>query len=82
MMTDEFIQDCVASAASLAEFFVGCPDDQMLIELYQMRADLAAGLEEKFGADIASMIAESFVATVIRHRREIEAGDATPRVLN
>jgi hypothetical protein len=38
---------------------------------------------QPFGADVAALIAESFVATVIRHRRELEAaGDATPRVLN
>jgi hypothetical protein len=28
---------------------------------------------QPFGADVAALIAESFVATVIRHRRELEA---------
>jgi hypothetical protein len=31
---------------------------------------------------VAAMIAESFVATVIRHRREIETAAETPRGLN
>ena len=82
MLTDRDIDDCVAAAADVALLFVGTPEDVMLGALYQMRADLEAGLSEAFGADVAAMIAQSFVATVIRHRREIEAAGETSRVLN
>jgi hypothetical protein len=69
-------------AASLASFYVGTPDDQMLIALYRVRSNLEAGLSEAFGAEVATAIAQAFVATVIRHRAELETAAETPRVLN
>ena len=56
----------------------------MISALYRMEAaDLEAELQP-FGPDVAALIAETFCATVIRHRRELEAGGAmAPRgVLN
>jgi hypothetical protein len=35
-----------------------------------------------FGADVAALIAQAFVAAVVGRRREIEAAGATQRVLN
>jgi hypothetical protein len=47
------------------------------------RPAIRRGLRFRSGvAEIAGMIAASFVATVIRRRAELEAGGATPRVLN
>jgi hypothetical protein len=48
------------------------------------QAELENGLQP-FGADVAALISETFCATVIRRKRELEleaAGDATPRVMN
>jgi hypothetical protein len=82
-VTQEFIDRCVTAAADLALYFVGAPDEQMLASLHQTRANLETDLAETFGAEVATAIAEAFVATVIRRRRELEAaGDATPRSLN
>ena len=81
-MTQEFIDRCVAAAADLALFFVGAPDEQMLASLRQTRTNLETELSETFGAEVAAAIAEAFVATVIHHRRELEAAGETPRVLN
>jgi hypothetical protein len=68
-MTDEFIQDTVEAAAGLAAFFVGVPEDAMVAALYDLEANLEASLQP-FGADVASLIAETFCATVILRRRE------------
>jgi hypothetical protein len=82
VMTDQFIQDMVESAGNLGLFYVGVPEEEMVAALYDMEADLENALQP-FGADVAATIAETFCATVIRRRRELEAcGDATPRVLN
>ena len=67
----EFAERCVAAAADLALYFVGAPDEQMLASLHQTRTNLETELAETFGAEVATAIAEAFVATVIRHRREI-----------
>jgi hypothetical protein len=81
MMTDEFIDSTVAAAAGLASFFVGVDPDAMMLELYTIEANLEAALQP-FGAEVAALIAETFFATVIRHRRELEAGGgATPQVV-
>jgi hypothetical protein len=80
-MTDQFIDRCVAAAADLALFFVGAPDEQMLASLHQTRTNLETELSETFGADVAALIAETFCATVIRRRRELEAAGATPAVV-
>jgi hypothetical protein len=78
----EFAERCAAAAADLALFFVGAPDEQMLASLHQTRTNLETELSETFGAEVAAAIAQAFVATVIRHRREIAAGDTPPPVLN
>jgi K+-sensing histidine kinase KdpD len=78
----EFAERCAAAAADLALFFVGAPDEQMLASLQQTRINLETELSETFGAEVATAIAQAFVATVIRHRREIEAAGETPSVLN
>jgi hypothetical protein len=79
-MTDEFIESAVAAAAGLALLFVGVPDVEMMRALHVVRAAVQANLAKTFGADIATVIAETFVATVVRRRREID--DAPSRVLN
>ena len=81
-MTQDFIERCVAAAADLALYFVGASEDEMLASLHQTRTNLETDLAETFGAEVATAIAQAFVATVIRHRREIEAAAETPRVLN
>jgi hypothetical protein len=79
----EFAERCTAAAADMALFFVGAPEEKMLASLHQTRINLEADLAETFGADVAAAIAEAFVATVVRHRREIEAaGGATPVLIN
>jgi hypothetical protein len=83
-MTDEFIEDCVAAAGSLASFYVGVSENEMLQSLYDVRADFEAGLAEKFGPDVAAMIVGAFAVGVLRRRQELEAGGgaSSPRVLN
>ena len=81
-MTDEFIDSLVAEAADLALLSVGVPDLEMLGALFELRAGIQADLVERFGREVAAAIAEAFVATVARRRREIEAAGATSRVLN
>ena len=82
MMTDRDIEECVSAAANLALFFAGVPDDEVLSAMPGLREHMAAGLSEKFGADVAGLIAEALVNAVIGRRREIEAAGAMPRVLN
>jgi hypothetical protein len=82
VLSDQFIAEMVTAAGCLGQRFVGTPEDSMMLELYAIEAQLEDKLQS-LGADAASTIAESFVATVIRVRREIEAaGGATPPVLN
>jgi hypothetical protein len=81
-MTDEFIDSAVAAAAGLALLFVGVPDVEMMRALHEVRAAVQANLAEAFGADIATVIAETFVATVVRRRREIEPAGGEARMLN
>jgi hypothetical protein len=79
----------IASAANLAQFYVGTPEDEMIDTLYAVEADVENGLRSLLGADVAALVAETFCATVIRHRRELEAlrqleagGSMSPPVLN
>jgi hypothetical protein len=82
MMSDQFIADMVESAGNLGQFFVGVPEEEMVAALYDIEADLENGLRRLLGADISALVAESFVVTIIRRRREIEAAGVTPRVVN
>jgi hypothetical protein len=73
----------------LSLFFVGRPNDEMLVALNRTRENLKRDLADTLGAEVAGRIAEAFVETVIRHRRELEAlrqleagGGSTPVVLN
>ena len=85
VMSDTWIEDMVAAAAGLGLFYVGVPEDEMVLSLYDTESDLEAALQP-FGADVAALIAETFCATVIRRKRELEleaSGDSTsPVVLN
>jgi hypothetical protein len=65
LMTDRDIEECVAAAADLALFFVGSPENGMLLSLYQVRANLEAELAETFGPDVADAVAQAFVATAV-----------------
>jgi hypothetical protein len=81
VMTDTWIADMVSAADGLGQFFVGVPEEEMVAVLYDMEADLENGLQP-LGPDVAAYISETFCATVIKHRRELEAAGATSRVLN
>ncbi len=72
VMTDEFIDSCLAAAAGVALFLVGVPDLEMMGVFYQVRATLEAELSETFGADVATAVAQAFVAAVAARRRELE----------
>jgi hypothetical protein len=80
-MNQEFIDRCVAAAADLSLFFVGVPENEMLVSLYQVRANLETDMSETLGADVAALIGQAFVAAVIGHRREIEAAGEMPRAM-
>jgi hypothetical protein len=83
VMTDEWINDMVQTAGSVAAFYAGVSEDEMMAAVFDICADLEAGLAEKFGPDVALKIAQAFSTAVLRRRRELEAGGATPpRVLN
>jgi hypothetical protein len=79
-LTDEFID--FAAADGLALFYVGTPENEMVLALYDLEAELENGLQP-LGTGPAAVIAETFCATVIRRRRELEAGGGeAPRVVN
>ena len=82
VMTDEFINNSLAAAAGMAMFFVGVPQAEMMEALHLVRANLEMELAEAFGADIAALVAQAFVAAVIAGRREIESAGGAGRVLN
>jgi (p)ppGpp synthase/HD superfamily hydrolase len=70
---EAFIQRVMASAAMLAEFFANETEEQMMAVLSDTRENLTAELTETFGADVAALFADRFVATVIGRRRELLA---------
>lgn len=80
---ERFIERCADAAKDLSLFFVGRPNDEMLVALNRTRENLKRDLADTLGADVAALIAQAFVETVVRHRRELEAaGETPPRVLN
>jgi hypothetical protein len=81
-LSDRDIDDCVAMAARVAERYVGVPEEEMLVDLYRLRAIVQAEVAETFGPDVAVVVAQAFVSAVAGHRRELEAEGATTRVLN
>jgi hypothetical protein len=72
VMSDEFINDLVAAADTVAQFYTGMPATDMMLSLYNVRGIVEAQLEAQLGSDVAAMISEAFVATVARRRRELE----------
>jgi hypothetical protein len=78
LISDAEIDQCVAVAGDMALYFVGWPEQEMLSELYEIRERMKAKLCEGVSADIATLIAESFVAAVILRRREI--GEPAPEL--
>jgi hypothetical protein len=60
VMTDEFIKNTVAMAAGYAVWFAGAPDAEVMPFLDEARAHMAAELAEKFGAEVATKVAEAF----------------------
>jgi hypothetical protein len=84
VMTDRDIDECLTAAANLALFFVGVPEEEVLDAMPRLRAHMAAGISERFGADVAGQIASALVKAVWACRCEMEkaAGGATSPVLN
>jgi hypothetical protein len=73
MMLDEGgIDRCVAAAASMALLFVGVSQEQMLRELAAVHERMTTKLAEIYSDEIATLIAESFVATAATCKAEIE----------
>jgi hypothetical protein len=72
MLDDGGIDRCVSAAADLALLFVGASQDQMQRELVAVRERMTAKLAEIYSDEIATLIAESFVATAAKCKIEIE----------
>jgi hypothetical protein len=72
-MTDELIADLVAGAANMALLFVGVPHQEMLVALFSIRKTIREQLSAMLGAEVATLVSEALVATVIRRRSEIES---------
>lgn len=68
----EFIARCISSAADLALYLAGQPEEGVHGALDAVRAHLETELAEEVGAEAAKQIAIAFVATVARCRTEIE----------
>jgi hypothetical protein len=75
VITDEFIKNTVAMANGYAMWFAGLPDAEMMPRLDMARAHMAAELSEKFGAEVATKVAEAFIVAVLRQKRDLEAAD-------
>ena len=73
MLTDRDIEECLSAAANLALFFAGEPDEEVAAAMPGLRAHMASGLRERFGADVAGLIADALVDAVIGRLREIES---------
>jgi hypothetical protein len=82
MMTDRDIEECVEAAGNLALFFVGVPDEEVLVAMPGLRSHMAAAIAGRFGAEVADLIAQALVSAVWARRREIEAAGAMPSALN
>ena len=50
----------------------------MLLSLGQVRENLEGQLIEPFGAEVATLFAQAFVAAVAGHRREVGAAGTMP----
>jgi hypothetical protein len=71
---EAFIWQCAQSAADLALYYVGVPDDVMMTELRNVESNLATDLTTQFSAETAAEIAARFVTAVINGRRELGSG--------
>jgi hypothetical protein len=72
MLHEGGIDRCAAAAADLALLFVGASRERMLQELAAVRERMKVKLAVSYSAEIAALIAESFVATVAKCKIEIE----------
>jgi hypothetical protein len=73
VMTDEFIKNTVALANGYALWFAGVPDAEMMPFLDMARANMTTDLAQKFGAEVATAVAEAFIVAVLRQKRDLEA---------
>jgi hypothetical protein len=82
VITDLDVEECLIAAANLALFFTGMPDEEVLDAMPRLRSHMEAGISERFGADLAGLIAAELVKAVLRCRHEIEAarGPMSPAV--
>jgi hypothetical protein len=69
---ERFIERCADAAKDLSLFFVGRPNDEMLVALNRTRENLKRDLADTLGAEVAGQIAEAFVNAVAGHKRELE----------
>jgi hypothetical protein len=76
------VEECRIAADRLALFFAGMPETEVASAMPRLQAHMQAGITERFGADLAAIIAQDLVAAVVARLREIEAAGAPPPVLN
>jgi hypothetical protein len=79
VMTDGFIENTVAMAAGYAVWFAGVPDAEVMPRLEAARVHMTAELAERFGAEVATAVAEAFIVAVLRQKRDLEAAGEMPR---
>jgi class 3 adenylate cyclase len=70
-MTDELIAELVELAGNLAALVVGLPDEMMETSLAGFRDTLESEMAG-LGADIAKQIADAFMMTIGKVKRELE----------
>ncbi len=71
----DFAARCAATAAELALFYAGEPDEKVASSLAAMRTNMQAELSKLFaaGADIPAAV-DLFIEAILARKREIEAG--------
>ena len=77
-----FVRRLRDEATNLALFFVGEPEEKMLAALERTRRNLQTEITPILGAEMAAVIAEGFVRSVVDYRCEIEAAGEMPPALN
>jgi hypothetical protein len=65
------IQECLTAADRLALFFVSAPEEEMQDAMPRLQAYMQSGITERFGAELAAIIARELVKAVAARRREI-----------
>jgi hypothetical protein len=71
-MTDALIEKMVEDADAIARKFIGVEEQSMLATLYDIRETLKDELDQMFGIDISTAIAEAFVYAVSQRKIELE----------